>query len=231
MQTPPFSPSEARAARARMGMTPEQVASGMAQLGLARPPEAVLAWEAGTAVPTEVELFALADALWCPVPTLMALRPTTLREFRLGRQFTAERLARRIGMDPRAYARAESSNQWTGTDRQTLALADALGMRPEEVLDVIGRAAELASLLQQAVEGRWKAHTGQVAELARADERRVGRALRTLHREYGRFNERYMGHLVARSGDDRLREVATERAAWLSALPERFRQLTESGGD
>ncbi len=231
MPTPPFSPVEARAARLRLGMTPAQVVAAMSQLGVDRPPEAVHAWEAGAVPPSEPELFALADALWCPVAVLMAVRPAALREHRLSRGFTAERLALRIGMDPDAYARAEAEHRWPGNDRQTLLLADALGLGSEELLDVLDRDNELVGLLRQAVEGRWKAHVTTLAHLAQADERRVARALKALHREYTRFDERYMGHLVARSGDARLREIAADRAAWLRALPDRFRSLTGTGPD
>ncbi|MGW0466629.1 helix-turn-helix transcriptional regulator [Streptomyces sp. NPDC003027] len=225
MSHPPFSPVQARAARLRIGLTPEQVVAAMAQLGVRRPVEAVTAWESGAVAPSETELFALADALWCPVPELMALRPRSLREHRLARQFTAERLAQRIGMDPRDYARAEEDHHWRGTDRQTLRLADALGLEPDEVLRVIVRAGELDRLLRQAVEGRWKQHTAALGRLVGAPERRVAQALRTLHQEYAHFNERYMGHLVARSDHARLREIATERAGWLHALPDRFLHL------
>ncbi|MFD8142134.1 transcriptional regulator [Streptomyces sp. NPDC059708] len=230
MSAPPFSPAEARAARLRLGMTPAQAAAAMAQLGLHRPPEAVHAWEEGTHTPSEPELLALADALWCPVAVLMAVRPATLREHRLARGFTAERLALRIGMDPYAYARAEAEHHWAGTDRQNLLLADALGLSSEDLLDLLDRDGELVGLLRQAVEGRWKAHVPHLALLAQADERRVARALRVLHREYTRFDERYMGHLVARNDDARLREIAADRAAWLRTLPDRFRTLTAADG-
>ncbi|WP_019891505.1 transcriptional regulator [Streptomyces purpureus] len=225
MSHPPFSPTQARAARLRIGLIPEQVVASMAQLGVRRPPEAVLAWEAGTVTPSEAELFALADALWCPVPVLMALQPRSLREHRLARQVTAERLALRIGMDVHDYARAENDHQWRGTDRQTLLLADALGIEAEELLRIIGRAGELDGLLRQAVEGRWKQYTAPLARLVGAPERRVAQALRTLHQEYAGFNERYMGHLVARSDHARLKEIATERARWLHALSDRFLHL------
>lgn len=231
MSTPPFSPAEARAARERLGMTPGHVVAAMAQLGMHRPHEAVHAWESGTAAPSEPELLALADALWCPVAVLMAVTPATLREHRLARGFTVERLAQRIGMDPNAYARAEAEHRWPGTDRQTLLLADALGLSSEGLLGVLDRDNELVGLLHQAVEGRWKVHVAALAHLAQADERRVARALKALHREYTRFDERYMGHLVARNDDARLREIAAERAAWLRALPDRFRSLAGVGPD
>ncbi|MGW6568916.1 transcriptional regulator [Streptomyces sp. NPDC054975] len=225
MSHPPFSPAQARAARLRIGLTPQQVVASMAQLGVRRLVQTVLSWESGAVAPSETELFALADALWCPVPELMGLQPRSLREYRLARHFSAERLAQRIGMDPHSYARAENDHTWSGTDRQTLFLADALGLEPAELLRVIGQASELDGLLRQAVEGRWKQHITPLARLAGAPERRVAQALRTLHQEYAHFNERYMGHLVARSDHARLKEIAAERAEWLRALPDRFLHL------
>ncbi|MFD7975038.1 helix-turn-helix domain-containing protein [Streptomyces sp. NPDC059071] len=230
MSTPPFSPTQARAARLRIGLTYEQTALGMAQLGLHRPVAALVAWESGAVAPSEDELFALADALWCPVPVLMDLTPRSLREHRLARRFSAERLARRIGMDVRDYARAESDHRWNGTDRQTLLLADALGLEPGELLRVIGRAGDLDARLRQAVEGRWKQHAAPLARHVGAPERTVARALRTLHQEYARFNERYMGHLVARSDDERLKEIARERTEWLHGLSDRFLHLVAGDG-
>ncbi|MFE1381884.1 transcriptional regulator [Streptomyces sp. NPDC058740] len=225
MSQPPFSPAQARAARQRIGLAPEQVTVAMGQLGVVRSVTALLCWEAGTLAPTEVELFALADALWCPVPVLMDLQPRSLREHRLARQFTAERLARRIGMDPPAYTRAENDHHWQGTDRQTLLLAEALGLEPDRLLRVISQAGELDELLRQAVEGRWKQYTAPLARLAGVPERTAAKALRTLHQEYAGFHERYMGHLVARSDDARLKEIAADRAAWLHALADRFLHL------
>ncbi|MEU0403061.1 transcriptional regulator [Streptomyces sp. NPDC006197] len=225
MPTPPFSPAQARAARLRIGLTHEQVVVGMAQLGLYRSVEALVSWESGAVAPSEVELFALASALWCPVPVLMDLKPRSLREHRLARQFSAERLALRIGMDVHDYARAESDHRWSGTDRQALLLADALGLEPSELLRAIGQAGDLDGRLRQAVEGRWKQHATPLARLVGAPERTVARALRTLHQEYARFNERYMGHLVARSDSARLKEIATERTEWLHALSDRFLHL------
>ncbi|MEV4946499.1 helix-turn-helix transcriptional regulator [Streptomyces sp. NPDC053755] len=229
MSHPPFSPAQARAARLRIGLTPEQVTAALAQLGVRRPVDAVTAWESGAVAPSEGELFALADALWCPVPTLMALRPRSLREHRLARGLSAERLALRIGMPVPDYVRTEADHRWSGTDVQTVLLADALGLEPDELVRVIGRAGELDGLLRQAVEGRWKQHTASLARLVDAPERGVARALRTLHQEYARFGERYRGHLVARSDDARLKEIATERAGWLRALPDRFLHLVGHG--
>ncbi|MEW2417640.1 helix-turn-helix transcriptional regulator [Streptomyces sp. NPDC046866] len=226
---PPFSPAEARAARQRIGLTPQQVAGQLTQLGLPCGPQTVLAWESGAAAPSETDLFALADALWCPVAVLMALRPGTLREHRLARQFTRERLAVRIGMAAEDYARAEAGRPWPGSDHQTLLLADALGLAPDALYRILDRDGEFLTLLRAAVEGRWKQYAVPLARLTGAAPEEVAAVLRTLHQEFARFNERYLGHLVARSGDARLREVAADRAAWLRALPERFRRLTGPG--
>ncbi|MGW4898615.1 helix-turn-helix domain-containing protein, partial [Kitasatospora sp. NPDC004240] len=62
----PFSPAAAREHRAGLGLTPEQVAEGMAAHGVRLLPAHVLAWEAGELRPTEEEFIALARALWCP---------------------------------------------------------------------------------------------------------------------------------------------------------------------
>ncbi|MFD0142438.1 MULTISPECIES: hypothetical protein [unclassified Streptomyces] len=75
------------------------------------------------------------------------------------------------------------------------------------------------------MEGRWKQHTTSLARLVAAPEPRVAQVLRALHQEYARFNERYMGHLVARNDNARLRELATERAEWLHGLSDRFLDL------
>jgi len=227
---PPFSPAEARAARHRMGMTIDQVSAAIAQLGIRQSPELVEAWESGARAPSEIQLFALADALWCPTPVLMAVRPRTLQEHRLARQLTRERLAHRLGMEPHVYARAETEHHWTGDEQQTRVLAEALGLQPDEVLDVIGQGTELIERLKQAIEGRWKSHVGPLADFLGADEKQVAYALRVLHQEYAQFAERYMGHLVARSGDTRLKEIATERARWLRRLPEHFRELVGRAG-
>ncbi|MFG2298697.1 helix-turn-helix domain-containing protein [Streptomyces sp. NPDC048603] len=225
MSTPPFSPAEARAARLRMGMTREQVATEMTQLGVWLRPQRVKAWELGTRVPSETELFALADVLWCPTPVLMSLRPRTLGHHRLPRQLTRERLAHRIGMEIHAYARAETERRRHGEERQTRALAWALGTTPEHLRETIGRIAEVIRLLAQAVESRWKSRLAPLAELAEVDKRRVQYALGVLRQEYTRITERYMGHVVAGSAEARLREIADERARWLTRLPEHFWEL------
>ncbi len=229
MAGPPFSPAEARAARLDTGMTVDQVTVSIAQLGVDAPAWLVAAWEQGTHTPSETQLFALADALWCPMPTLMGRHPRTLYEHRLARQLTRERLAHRIGMESHTYAAAETENHWTGDEHLTRALAEALGLQPPELLRVIGRGTELVKRLRQAVEGRWKSHVETLADFVGLDPDRVAPALRLLHQEYAQFTERYMGHLVARTSDTKLREIATQRSQWLHRLPEHFWELVGEG--
>ncbi|MFE2839341.1 transcriptional regulator [Streptomyces mirabilis] len=155
----------------------------------------------------------------------MASHPRTLRDHRLARQLTRERLAHRIGIEPHAYAKAETENRWNGDEQQTRALAAVLGMLPDDLREVIGKGGELIRLLKQAVDGRWKRHVTAVADFTGAEEAHVQYALRLLNQEYQQFTEHYVGHVVARSGEVRLREIAAERARWLRRLPERFREL------
>ncbi|MDN3297574.1 transcriptional regulator [Streptomyces ficellus] len=231
MYSAPFSPAEARAARARMGLTTSQVAHSMAACGVPVHPDLVTAWEQGSHVPTEPQLFALADVLWCSATTLMGVEPRTLAEHRLARQLSAERLAYRIGMDPAAYRAAEAARRWDGDSRQTRALVDALGLSLRKLVGIMGRGEELAGHLRSAVDGRWKAHVAPVAEIVVVDETSVGDALRTMHAEFAEFSERYMGHLVARNDDARLKEVAAERSAYLHRLVDHFWELIGEVGE
>ncbi|MEV6654381.1 hypothetical protein [Streptomyces sp. NPDC051219] len=58
-----------------------------------------------------------------------------------------------------------------------------------------------------------------MAEIVPVNETRVGDALHTMHAEFAEFSERYMGHLVARNDDARLKEVAAERAGEAGEVP------------
>lgn len=208
-------------------MTPEQVATEMAKLGVHLGPELVEAWELGTKVPSEIQLFVLADVLWCPTPVLMAIRPRTLRDHRMARQLTCERLAHRIGMELHTYAKAEAERRWNGDEHQTRALAEALGMPPESLRVIISQIAELTQLLAQAVEGHWKSHIVPLADLADVDEQQVKYALQVLRQEYTHITQRYMGHSVAGSAEAVLRKIASERTQWLRRLPEHFWELVD----
>ncbi|MGW3326447.1 helix-turn-helix domain-containing protein [Streptomyces virginiae] len=229
--TIPFSPAEAGSARARMGLTATQVAHSMAACGTPVHPQLVVAWEQGTQVPSDRQLFALADVLWCDTTTLMGIAPRTLAEHRLARRLTVDRLAYRIGMDPSEYRAAESARRWNGDAWQTRALVEALGLSLRELIGIMGRVEELAEQLRSAVAGRWKTYVDPVAEIVVVDATSVGDALRTMHAEFATFSERYMGHLVARNDDARLQEIAAERAAYLRRLVDHFWELIGEEGD
>ncbi|GHB09163.1 transcriptional regulator [Streptomyces chryseus] len=231
MYSTPFSPAEARAARARMGLTTTQVAHAMAACGAPAHPDLIAGWEQGSHVPSEPQLFALADVLWCTPTTLMGVEPRTLAEHRLAKLLSAERLAYRIGMDAAAYRAAEAAQRWDGDPRQTRALLDALGLSLRKLIGIMGRVDELAEHLRTAIEGRWKAQVAPVAEIVCVDETLVGDALRTMHAQFAEFSERYMGHLVARNDDARLKEIAAERAAFLRRLVDHFWELIGEPGD
>lgn len=215
-----------------MGLTTLQVAQSLAVCGAPVHPDLVAAWEAGTHAPSETQLFALADVLWCPATQLMGVaQPRTLRELRLGRQFALERLAHKIGMDPADYAYNEEHQVWQGDYRQTRALAEALGLTLRQLVGVIGQADELGDVLRAAIEGRWKSYVAPVAQIVTVNETRVSDVLRTMHAEFADFAERYMGHVVARNDDARLREVAAERSAYLRRLVDHFWELIGEAGE
>ncbi|MFE0376590.1 transcriptional regulator [Streptomyces inhibens] len=231
MYSTPFSPAEARSARARVGLSTAQVAQSMTACGAPVHPELIEAWEYGSQVPTEPQLFVLADVLWCPPTVLMGVEPRTLAEHRMARQMSVERLAQLIGMDPAMYWAAESAQQWNGDYRQTKALVEALGLSLRKLIGVMGRDDELAGHLRSAIDGRWKTHVGPVAGITTLNKTRVSDALRTMHAEFAEFSERYMGHVVARNDDSRLKEVAAERSAYLRRLADHFWELIGEAGE
>jgi hypothetical protein len=129
MDRPPFCAANAMAARERTGLSPHDVARQMDVLDAPVDPELVVAWESGTYFPTEPQLFALADVLWCRTTELMGIvEPRTLAEHRLARQFSVTRLTRAIGMDSAEYMKAEERNRWPGNFLQTLSLLHALNI-------------------------------------------------------------------------------------------------------
>ncbi len=129
MDRPLFSSANSLSARRHLGMSPHDVAREMTVLGAPVDPELVDAWESGAYRPTENELFALADVLWCRTTELMGIEePRTLAEHRLARQFSVPRLTRTVKMDTTEYLKAEAENQWPGNFRQTLSLLHALNI-------------------------------------------------------------------------------------------------------
>ncbi|MFF5705142.1 helix-turn-helix domain-containing protein [Streptomyces sp. NPDC012794] len=214
-----------------MGLSTVQVAEAMAACGSPVHPAMVAAWEQGSHVPSDQHLFALADVLWCDAVTLMGTVPRTLPEFRLARRITVERLAYRLGMGPSEYRAAEQSGHWRGDSRQTRVLVEALGLSLRALTTITGRDQELEEHLRSAVTGRWKAHVDPVVEIVSVDATSVGDALHTMHTELSAFSERYMGHLVARNDDARLKEIATERSAYLRRLADHFWELIGEQGE
>ncbi|CAL9544222.1 hypothetical protein SUDANB99_04280 [Streptomyces sp. enrichment culture] len=165
-------------------MAPGHVAYGLrAQYGLDVPPETVIAWERGVARPDARELTALAGVLWCAPGDLLAAA-TTLREHRMARGMAPEDLARRVGLDPKAYARMEESGRWRGNERQTAELARVLGLGPRELLNATGRDDELAELLRDAVTTRWQAYVRPAAKLLPMRREHLEDVLQRLHSDY-----------------------------------------------
>ncbi|MDH6113455.1 transcriptional regulator with XRE-family HTH domain [Kitasatospora sp. MAP12-15] len=180
----PFSPQAARAHRAGLGLTPDQVAAGMAAHGVRLLPTHVLGWEGGVIRPTEEEFIALARALWCPAVQLMGVRPDSLRDFRVARELSQEQTARQLGLGLTSYQAAELSGRWKGDEAQTLALAQVLGLTLRDVIRVTGVAEELDQRLRQCVDGRWQAQLKAVGRLVPAPRDTLAGVLAALQGEY-----------------------------------------------
>ncbi|MEV4424517.1 helix-turn-helix transcriptional regulator [Streptomyces sp. NPDC049602] len=165
-------------------MAPGHVAYGLrAQYGLLVTPDTVVDWERGRAVPSEQELTALAGVLWCSPAELIAAA-TTLREHRVARALSAEELARRVGVSASAYQRMEDEGRWRGTERQTFALAEALGLDPRALITATGGDGPLAELLRDAATTRWQAYVKPTVKMVPLPKRIVESALQRLHTEY-----------------------------------------------
>ncbi|MCZ9342370.1 helix-turn-helix domain-containing protein, partial [Streptomyces sp. TRM76130] len=120
---------------------------------------------------------------WCS-PTDLLARPRTLREHRIAHGLAPEDVARAVGMDARAYLRLEERDVWRGTDRQSTALIDLLGLTPSEYVTVTGQDDRLTDLLRRAVTTRWQGHARGIAKLVPLDRTLVEDVLRHLHAEY-----------------------------------------------
>ncbi|MFG3053874.1 XRE family transcriptional regulator [Kitasatospora sp. NPDC048239] len=180
----PFSPTAARAHRAGLGLTPAQVAEGMAAHGVRLLPSHVLGWESGELRPAEEEFIALARALWCPPAQLMGTRPARLRDFRVARELNQEAAARRIGIPLRHYQAAEATGRWDGDEEQTYALAQVLGLTLRELVAVTDRREELDQRLRQCVDGRWQAQTRAIGRIVPVHESDLAAVLTALQGEY-----------------------------------------------
>ncbi|MEU9043989.1 MULTISPECIES: helix-turn-helix transcriptional regulator [unclassified Kitasatospora] len=180
----PFSPAAARAHRAGLGLTPEQVAEGMAAHGVRLLPTHVLAWEAGELRPSEPEFIALARALWCPTAKLMDTRPVRLRDHRVARELGQAAVADRTGTILDTYRQAELTGQWDGDEEQTRALAEVLDLTLPELVEATGRREALGRLLRQCVAGRWQPHLRALARIVPAPADTLAAALTVLHQEH-----------------------------------------------
>ncbi|MEU3527305.1 XRE family transcriptional regulator [Streptomyces sp. NPDC038707] len=187
----PFDAPAARRLRAALGMGPEHVAHGMrVSYGLSYvTPDLVIAWERGTVAPANPELTALAGVLWCSPGELLG-RPRTLREHRIARSVAPEDVAHAVGMELRAYLRAEESGVWRGNERQSAALARVLDLALPDFVAVTGREAKLAELLRSAVTTRWQAYVRPVLKLVPLDRGVLEPVLQELHQDY-------QGHMAA----------------------------------
>ncbi len=180
----PFSPAAARAHRAGLGLTPEQVAEGMAAHGVRLLPAHILAWESGELCPSEPEFIALARALWCPAAHLMDTRPVRLRDHRVACELGQAVVAERTGTTLAAYQQAELTGHWDGDEDQTHALADVLHLSLPDLVEATGRREALDHLLRQCVAGRWQPHLRALARIVPAPDDTLAAVLTTLHQEH-----------------------------------------------
>ncbi|NYE43057.1 transcriptional regulator with XRE-family HTH domain [Streptomyces fulvorobeus] len=218
--SPPFNAPAARRLREALGMAPGHVAYGLAaQYGLRLPPETVIAWERGTATPTERELTALAGVLWCAPGELLSAA-STLREHRLTRGLSVDELAGRTGLSGASYQRMEESNRWRGNERQSAALREALELTAAQFLTASGRDEELSELLKSAVTTRWQAYTRPVAKLVPLERGLVQGVLEQLHADY----QSLMVSTLSWSSADTQRPATTGDAgrAYLARIVEHF---------
>nr|WP_246101616.1 helix-turn-helix transcriptional regulator [Streptomyces cyaneus] len=171
--------------RAGLNMGPEHVAYGMrASYGLPYVTEdLVVAWERELASPNSNELTALAGVLWCSPSELLG-KPRTLREHRIARGLAPEDVARTVGHELVAYLGMEENDDWQGTDRQSAALADVLGLTLPDFITVTGRDRTLGELLRSAVSTRWQAYVRPVGKMVPLDRRLLEDVLQELHQDY-----------------------------------------------
>lgn len=196
-------------------MAPGHVAYGLrAQYGILVDPDHVVAWERGLTVPSEQELTALAGVLWCAPADLIAAA-STLREHRVARGLSAEELSRRVGVSPSAYQRMEDEGRWRGTERQTAALAEVLGLGPRELITATGGDEALAELLRDAATTRWQAYVKPTVKMVPLPKRIVESALQRLHTEYH-------ARMVATSSWGASGATGDEGRAYLEEVTARF---------
>lgn len=180
---PPFSPAAARRARVGLHLTHEQVAYGLAAFRVAASPWMVAAWESGQVPPSEAELLALAETLWCSPADLMG--PVgALREHRIGRRLSVGELCARIGVPESRYAALERENAWRGDERSTAALVYELGLSLRDLVSVAGAAGDVEDLLRETLQGRPKSQLGPMTRMLGLRRSRIAAALTGIHEEY-----------------------------------------------
>ncbi|MFG2296489.1 helix-turn-helix domain-containing protein [Streptomyces sp. NPDC048603] len=178
---PPFEPARARAVRGRLGVTVGQVAYAvMAYQGRPFPPALLEAWEAGTVVPDDSEVKALAAALWCS-PVDLVGEPSTLAQCRTVAGLSISRTAAELGMTRDRWEDAERRNRWRGNAAQTDALLRVLRPPPACFVAACGRSRQLRNLLREAVNGWWPNHVTAVARIVPVEEAVLRHALEQLH--------------------------------------------------
>ncbi|MFJ5711111.1 MULTISPECIES: helix-turn-helix transcriptional regulator [unclassified Streptomyces] len=196
-------------------MAPGHVAYGLrAQYGLPVTPDTVAAWERGTLAPSEQELTALAGVLWCSPADLIAVA-STLREHRVARGLSVEDLARHVGVAAHAYRRMEDEGSWKGTERQTAALAQVLGLGPRALITATGGDGRLAELLRDAATTRWQAYVKPAVRMLPLPKRVLEPALARLHAEYH-------AHMAATSSWGASGATGDEGRAYLEAITDHF---------
>ncbi|MFE9019518.1 helix-turn-helix domain-containing protein [Streptomyces sp. NPDC007808] len=224
--TPPFDAPAARRLRTALNMGPEHVAYGMrASYGLPYvTQDLIVAWEREIAAPTSTELTALAGVLWCSPSELLG-KPRTLREHRIARGLAPEDVARTVGHEPAAYLHMEEHDDWRGTDRQSAALAEVLGLSIPDLITVTGRDGRLAELLRSAVTTRWQAYVRPVGRMVPLDRRVLETALQELHQDY----QGQMTATLSWGGGNS--ETSAAGREFLDGIVERFWTRVQHGTD
>lgn len=118
------------------------------------------------------------------LPAELIAAASSLREHRMARGLAAEDLARMVGVAAHAYQRMEDEGSWRGTERQTAALADVLGLGPRALITATGGDERLAELLRDAATTRWQAYVKPAVKMVPLPKRILESALQRLHTEY-----------------------------------------------
>ncbi|WP_436772373.1 helix-turn-helix domain-containing protein [Yinghuangia sp. YIM S09857] len=182
-QRPPFAPEAARRARIGLHLTHDQVAYGLAAFRVNTTADAVAAWESGRSVPTEAELLALAEILWCAPVDLMG-SAGALREHRIGRRLSVAELCARLGLPESRYLPMERANEWRGDERTTAALVRELGLSLRDLVGVAGASDAIDDLLHETLQGRPKSQLTTMTRLLGLRRSRVASALAGMHEEF-----------------------------------------------